>query len=178
MCGPSGSTMLSHKRHDFRKNVIEGKMCLLIFCTNFVRNPSHSKNSPTYYTYIFRCLRVKYPYFCRILMKPEFSRQIFAKYPNIEFHKNPANGSRDFPCGRTDRQTHMTYLMVAKTDLMYLMVAFRNFAKAPESLWRQLCITPCCSVNVCTRVELWFTSKRNFFQVFLMIVYQMSELTT
>jgi hypothetical protein len=24
----------SHKRHDFRKNVIEHKMCVLIFCTN------------------------------------------------------------------------------------------------------------------------------------------------
>jgi hypothetical protein len=27
---------LSHKRHDFRKNVIEDKMCVLIFCTTFV----------------------------------------------------------------------------------------------------------------------------------------------
>jgi hypothetical protein len=27
---------LSHKRHDFRKNVIEHKMCVLIFCTTFV----------------------------------------------------------------------------------------------------------------------------------------------
>jgi len=27
-------SMLSYKRHDFRKNVIEKKMCGLIFCTN------------------------------------------------------------------------------------------------------------------------------------------------
>jgi hypothetical protein len=27
---------LSHKRNDFRKNVIEHKMCVLIFSTNFV----------------------------------------------------------------------------------------------------------------------------------------------
>jgi hypothetical protein len=26
---------LSHKRHDFRKNVIERKMCVLVFCTTF-----------------------------------------------------------------------------------------------------------------------------------------------
>ena len=34
---------LSHKRHDFRKNNIEHKMCVLIFYTNFVYNISHSK---------------------------------------------------------------------------------------------------------------------------------------
>jgi predicted CDP-diglyceride synthetase/phosphatidate cytidylyltransferase len=48
---------LSHKRHDFRKNVIENKMCVLIFSTSFVSNISHSKeNSATYYhtcTYVF-----------------------------------------------------------------------------------------------------------------------------
>jgi hypothetical protein len=27
---------LSHKRHDFRKEVIEHKMCVLILCTAFV----------------------------------------------------------------------------------------------------------------------------------------------
>jgi hypothetical protein len=27
---------LSHKRHDFQENVIEHKMCVLIFCTTFV----------------------------------------------------------------------------------------------------------------------------------------------
>jgi len=40
----------------------------------------------------------------QILLKLEFSRQIFEKYPNIKFHKNPSSGSR-VPCGRTDRQT-------------------------------------------------------------------------
>ena len=29
---------LSHKRHDFREKVIERKMCVLIFSTNFARN--------------------------------------------------------------------------------------------------------------------------------------------
>jgi hypothetical protein len=36
-------------------------------------------------------------------MKLEFCRQIFEKYSNIEFHKNPSIGSRVVPCGRTDR---------------------------------------------------------------------------
>jgi hypothetical protein len=36
ICGPSGSTTLSHKWHDFRKNIIEHKMCVLVFSTRFV----------------------------------------------------------------------------------------------------------------------------------------------
>jgi hypothetical protein len=29
--------------------------------------------------------------------------QFFEKYSNIKFHRNPCNGSRVVPCGRTDR---------------------------------------------------------------------------
>ena len=35
-------SILSHKRRDFRKKVIEYKMCVLIFSTTFIRNVSHS----------------------------------------------------------------------------------------------------------------------------------------
>jgi len=38
-------------------------------------------------------------------MKLEFSRQIFEKYSNIKFHKNPSSWSRVVPCRRTDRRT-------------------------------------------------------------------------
>jgi hypothetical protein len=48
-------------------------------------------------------------------MKFEFSRQIFEKVLNIEFHQNPSIGSRVVPCGQMD---------VSK-----LIVTFRNFAK-------------------------------------------------
>jgi hypothetical protein len=48
---------LSHKRNDFWKKFIEYKMCVLIFCTNFVWNISNSKNNSASYdhtcTYIF-----------------------------------------------------------------------------------------------------------------------------
>ena len=41
---------LSHKRYDFRKNVTEHEMCVLIFSATFVYNISHSKkNSARYY---------------------------------------------------------------------------------------------------------------------------------
>jgi hypothetical protein len=50
-------------------------------------------------------LRVKYRFSCRILMKPDYSPQIFDKYSDITFHENPPSGSRVVPCGETDRRT-------------------------------------------------------------------------
>jgi hypothetical protein len=47
-------------------------------------------------------LHVKYPYFCQILMKLEFSRQSLEKYTNTKFRDNPSSGSRVVPCGRMD----------------------------------------------------------------------------
>jgi len=38
-------------------------------------------------------------------MKLEFSRQIFIKYSNINFHENPSCASPVVQSGRTDRQT-------------------------------------------------------------------------
>jgi hypothetical protein len=51
---------------------------------------------------------------CRILMKLEFSRQIFEKYSNINFHEDTSSGSRFVSRGRTDMEK--------------LIVAFHNFA--------------------------------------------------
>jgi len=44
-CNDTGIFKLSHKRHDFGKKVTEHKMCVLIFCTTFVWNISHSKKN-------------------------------------------------------------------------------------------------------------------------------------
>jgi hypothetical protein len=41
--------------------------------------------------------------YCQILMKPEFSRQIFGRYSNLNFHEKPFTGIRGFPCGRARR---------------------------------------------------------------------------
>ena len=62
-------------------------------------------------------------------MKLEFSRQIFQKYSNTKFNKNPSSGSRTVECGRTNRQIHVTKLTVA----------FRNFAKAPKNDAQRCC---------------------------------------
>ena len=60
--------------------------------------------------------KVQYRYCCQILIKLEFSRQIFAKYANIEFLENPVG----------DELLHAD----RRTDTTKLIVAFRNFANA------------------------------------------------
>ena len=62
-------------------------------------------------------------YFGRILIKFEFSRQIFEK---VKFYQNQFSGSRVVPCGRTDGQTDR------QTDMTKLIVTFRNIANAPK----------------------------------------------
>jgi hypothetical protein len=57
-----------------------------------------------------------------ILMKLEFSRQIFENYSNIKLNKNPRIWSRVVPPGQTDGAIGMTELIVA----------FCNFANAPK----------------------------------------------
>jgi hypothetical protein len=64
-------------------------------------------------------------------MKVEFCRQIFEKYWNITFYKNPSSGTRVVSC--TDERAER------KTDMTKLIVAFRNFANAPKNaLFRPL----------------------------------------
>jgi hypothetical protein len=95
---------LSHKGHDFRKKVIERKMCVLIFSTTFVWNISHSqKNSARYYRKCTQVFMKSTRESCQILMKLELSRHILENY--IKFHEIVSIESRVVPCGRTDRQT-------------------------------------------------------------------------
>ena len=54
-----------------------------------------------------------------MLIKLEFCGQIFGKYSNIKFRKNPSSGSRVFHAHR-------------RTDMANLLVALRNFAIAPK----------------------------------------------
>ena len=59
----------------------------------------------------------------RILIKLEFSQQIFEKRAKVKFNQNPSSGSRDVLYGRTEGQA----------DATKLMVAFRNFANTPHN---------------------------------------------
>jgi hypothetical protein len=48
-------------------------------------------------------LQVKYPLLLSHFNETWTSRQIFEKYSNMKFYKNPSNGNRAVPCGWTDR---------------------------------------------------------------------------
>jgi len=49
----------------------------------------------------------------KILIKLQFSLQIFGKYSNIKLNENPFSGRRVLSCGRTDGQRDITKLIVA-----------------------------------------------------------------
>jgi hypothetical protein len=65
-----------------------------------------------------------YPFFFRFLIKLELSGQIFKNFSNFKLRENPSSASRTVSCGRTDRQT----------DVTELIVAFRSFTKAHNKL--------------------------------------------
>ena len=52
----------------------------------------------------------------KVLIKLQFSQQIFEKYSNIKSHENPSSGSRVVLGGQTEGQTDMTNLIVALSN--------------------------------------------------------------
>jgi len=111
---------LPHKRHDLRKKLPSIKyvfwFSLQRLTETFVilrrteRNIIINVHRPS----------CKIPViFCQFLFKLEFCRQIFEKYSNIKFHRNPSIGSRIVPCRRM--------------DMTNVIVAFRNIANAPKN---------------------------------------------
>jgi hypothetical protein len=116
---------LSHKWHDFRKKVIEHKMCVLIFCM-FVWNISHSKkNLAIKISGMYMGIHVKYPLFSSDFDELEFSWQIFEKFSNQISWKSVQwePSCSMWADGWMDKQT----------DTMKLIVAFRNFANAHKN---------------------------------------------
>ena len=114
---------LSHKRHDFRRQIIEYKTCcnfsLQILSETFLilrRSERDMKTCKLAFMYS-TC------YSCQILMNLEFSRQGFEKLLNVKFHADPLSGSRVVPFGRTD----------VTSDMTKLIVALRNFANASKN---------------------------------------------
>jgi hypothetical protein len=104
-------SVLSHKRHDFRIKVCEHKDCFFNFFYNFcLEHFSFDEELSEILSYMYLGLHVKYRYSRPVLMKFEFSRQVFEKYPNIQCHENQFSGSRVGPCGRTYIHMYCTYV--------------------------------------------------------------------
>jgi len=100
---------LSHKWHDFRKKkVLLNTKCVFWFSLQLLseiflilrRNKRDAViNLRISVAMLSSC------YSCQVLIKLEFSRQIFEKYSNINFHEYLSIIRRVVPCGRTDGQT-------------------------------------------------------------------------
>jgi hypothetical protein len=97
---------LFHKRNDFWEIVFQHKMCVLIFPTTFVWNNSQSKKRwARYDNECILALILSIHFSCQILVKLEFSRDIFENVWISNFMKIRPVWSRVVPCGQMDRQT-------------------------------------------------------------------------
>ena len=72
---------------------------------------------------------------CQTSMKLEFSEQIFEKCSNIKCNKNPYSGSRVVPWKQTHKHTHRQrdWQTDRQVHMTKLIVAFRNFANASKN---------------------------------------------
>jgi hypothetical protein len=68
---------LSHKRHGFRKQNFENRMCVLTLSTIFLKHFSFFGELGEIYEKRILVFMKHTGYSCQILMKLEFSRQIF-----------------------------------------------------------------------------------------------------
>jgi hypothetical protein len=97
----------SHKRQDFPGKGVEYNVCVWIISTNVVWNISNSnKNWEMYDQNFILVFMLSVCHVSQILMKLEFSRQIFEKYSNITFHESSSIGKRVFPWVRLDELTN------------------------------------------------------------------------
>ena len=108
MRSPPKVSSLSHKLRYFRekKVFVEYKIRVFLVSTTSIENIYHFKKNLTKYRQKCRNVFMQSGrYSCRILMKLEFSRQVFEKSSNVKFNQNPSRESRVVPCGQTDRRT-------------------------------------------------------------------------
>ena len=133
---PPYFSTLSHKRQDFRLEVIErtSKVFVLVLSRICTRNISHSKMNWADVTINVHRSTCKVPVI--IIVKFYWNLKILyrfsKKFSSNKFHENSSNGRRAVPGGRrngqtggwTDRQTDRE--TDRQTDMKKLIVAFRN----------------------------------------------------
>jgi hypothetical protein len=120
---------LSHTRHDFRNESYWTWNRCFDFLYSFVWNISHSKKKwardviKNVYWSLYEI-----PLFLSDFNLPWFSRHIFGKDSNLKFHENMSSVCWVVPYGWRNGERS-----VKQTDMMKLIVAFRNFEKAPKN---------------------------------------------
>ena len=117
---------LSHKRYDFRKRRLLNQKCVFWFSLHHVRNISYSANcaSRNKNEYRSSCKVLVFSY--QILIKREFSRQIFEKFPKYQISWKSVQWEPYCSMridGRTDGQNDVTKLIEAS----------RNFANPSKN---------------------------------------------
>ena len=137
---------LSHKWHSFWENAVGHKMCVLIFSVTFDWNTSHSKKQLVRYCHKITDIFMQNTHYTfQLLIKLEFSQQIFEKYSTIHFHENLSSGSWVVPCGWA--------------DVMKLIVTFCSFVNMPKNsyckLQNSIIIRHSYCSHACPYVRFW-----------------------
>jgi len=92
-----------------------------VLVTHSIRQfPLHSPSHASACAITFQLDSTRYS--CQILIKLEFSRQIFAKSSNIKFHENPFSGSRAVPFGQTRRSQWSLFAIFANAPKNYTWI--------------------------------------------------------
>jgi hypothetical protein len=116
----------SHRRHAFRQNAIEYKVCVLIFSTTFPWNSSHSrKNSARYDQKCKLVLALKYPLFLSDFNETWIFLTDFRKILKHQISWKSVQWEPSFSM-RTDRRTNR------RTNMTMLIVALCKFANMPK----------------------------------------------
>ena len=135
------SSILPLKQHDFRKNLlhtwIRWQFSLQPLSKNF---PMIGRIEQNVVIKALTSLSTR----CspHVLMKLEFSQEIFEKYSSITFHENLSSGSRDFPCRRADGERDMTKLIVSFLTFEKVLINFDVTSEAVTKRHRPTAITP------------------------------------
>jgi len=87
----------------FRKNVPNIKCVFWFSLQIYLKHFSFQKEGSEILSSIYKHLHIKCQSSCQILIKFEFSWQIFETSIKIKFHQNLSSGSQVFLCGQTDK---------------------------------------------------------------------------
>ena len=72
---------------------------------------------------MYICLHVKYLYSCQILMKLEFSGQVFEKYSYMKFHENMFGESQVVAFGETDKHNEILLIPLKLVHTICIIVS-------------------------------------------------------
>jgi hypothetical protein len=136
---PLHFSTLSHKRYDFRRTLLNIK-CVSWFSLQLLSKTFLIiiRNMKTFFMKSTR-------YSCRILMKLQFSWQIFEIGSNIKFHQNPSSEVKLFHAGRRTDMTKSLFAILRKAPK-------KNIRKCEWTLFHMYMF--CCDWPSCTLLLL------------------------